>query len=322
MSKPRRKSPWRKVLATAAYLAVCLAFLLVGTIFYAFGQSATLTQIVRQRLAHTRPQDVFDDKSAVTMLVLGCDQDRYYGGKQILKTAARSDMMLLVRFDFAKKKISAISIPRDLILEMPGFKRMRINAFHAAGKTPEEGREFSKRAVEYALNVSIDRVMELNFDKFQEVVDMVGGVDVFVDKHLKYTDVRGGLFIDIKPGRQHLDGYNSMCFVRYRHGDSDFNRQDRQKQLMLALKDKIIHEPGRLPAVTEKMREVLGSELSADEVAAMALFAQSIGNDNVKMGQVPVVELPRYELALDESKLDEVLTRFNFREPEKLGARG
>lgn len=285
--------------------------------FYAVKQSPTLTALFDQRFRGVKPQQVFQTSGAVTMLILGCDEDRYYGGKQILSTAARSDMMLLARMDFTNKKITAVSIPRDIVVELPGFRRHRINAYHSLGKDAEEGRELSKRAVEYLLGVSIDRVIDLNYTAFQEMVDIVGGVEMFVAKDMKYTDKAGGLFIDLKAGRQTLNGEDAMGFVRYRKGDSDFERQNRQKELLMAFKQKVMTMPGKLPVVTEKARDVLGGVLTASEVAALALFAQEIGNDNVKMGQVPVVDLEggnRYDLTVDRTKVEEVLRMHNFRE--------
>ncbi|MBL8088516.1 MAG: LCP family protein [Chthonomonas sp.] len=314
MAAKKKKPIWLRILAGLTYGALCLAMVSCGTIWYAFNQSETLTQFMRQKVFNTPPQVAFNNENTVNMLILGCDEDRYYGGKQVLKTAARSDMILLARLDFVNRKITGVSIPRDVVVEMPGFRRSRINAFHAMGSTPEEGRQLAKRAVEYVLGVDVDRVMEVNYEKFQEMIDLVGGVEVFVDKPLKYTDKRGGLFIDIDAGRQHLAGYDAMCFVRYRKGDSDFKRQDRQKQLLFAFKEQLFHQPGKLPTVVEKVREVLGNELSAEEVAALGLFAQAIGNDNIKLGQVPVIELQHYDLAIDRDKLDETLRTYNFRE--------
>ncbi len=285
--------------------------------FYAVRQSPTLSALFDQRVRGVKPQQIFDQSGAITILILGCDEDRYYGGKQILDKAARSDMMLLARMDFTNKKITALSIPRDIVVELPGFRRHRINAYHSLGKDSAEGRELSKRAVEYLLSVDIDRVVDLNYGAFQDMVNLVGGVEIFVPKNLKYTDKAGDLFIDIKAGRQTLNGYDAMCFVRYRKGDSDFERQSRQKDLMLAFKQKVMSMPGKLPMVTEKARDVLGGVLSAEEVAALALFAQEIGNDNVKMGQIPVVDLEggnKYDLAVDRRKVEEVLRFHNFRE--------
>ncbi|MBS1705967.1 MAG: LCP family protein [Armatimonadetes bacterium] len=309
-----------RLLAGLAWLGVCLLALAGGTVWNWINSSAVAKALVIQQIRKTPPKEVFHNQDSLTFLVLGCDEDRYYGGKQILSNAARSDMMLIARLDFLTNKITAVSIPRDTVVDMPGYSRRRINAFHALGKNSGEGGEYAKRAVEFLLDnqVRIDRVMEINYKAFQDMINLVGGVNIFVDKKMEYTDKRGGLFIDLKPGKQTLDGYNAMCYVRYRHGDSDFLRQDRQKNLMTAFKNKLEGQPQLLGKVADKVREVLGNELSAEEVAAVAIFAKEIGNDNIKMGQLPTYELPRptrgspYYLALDRDKARETLARFGF----------
>ncbi len=275
------------------------------------GQSSVMTAVTMQTIKRTTPQEIFSQKNSINLLLLGCDEDLSYGGRKVLKQNARSDMMLLAHLDFKANRITGVSIPRDLLLDMPGYRTMKINAYHTIG-----GPQLSQQAVEFLTGVSIDRVLVLNYKAFQEMVNLVGGVDVFVHKHLKYTDKAGGLFINIKPGRQHLNGYNSMCFVRYRHGDSDFVRQDRQKEFLMAFKDSIMASPGLLPKVIEKSRAVLGDSLTPDELAAVAIFARKVGNENVKMGQIPVIEGSGYDLLVDRSGTQDTLKKFHFLDDE------
>lgn len=314
-SKPKTTPNWIRVLRGMVYVAFCLLAVGVGVFMFLMRGNDVSNSIVSQTVFRTPPQDIFQ-KNQVTMLVLGCDEDRYYGGKQILNTSARSDMMLLAKLDFDKKRITAVSIPRDLLVEMPGFRSMKINGFHAeGGKDPKKGRELAKQAVEFVLGVNIDRVVELNYNAFKTMIDMVGGVDVFVDKPLHYDDNRGGLHIHLDPGRQVLDGDKAMGYVRYRHSDSDFKRQERQKSLMYSFKDRLLHQPGKMMSVVEQVRELFNRELEPAEIAAVALFTKNIGNDNIKMGQIPVVELPRkYFLGIDHEKLPGVLEQYNFSE--------
>lgn len=314
-----RKSPrplWLRILGGLVYSTLLVAVLAGAAVAGWVGQSKVASAVARQMVAQTTPQQVFNGKRAFTLLILGCDEDRYYGGKQILKTNARSDMMLVVRLDFERKRITGLSIPRDLIVRLPGYRSHKINAYHVLG-----GAELSQRAVEYVLGVPIDRTTELNYKAFQEMVDLVGGVEMYIPKALKYTDRRGGLFVDLKPGRQVLDGYEAMGFVRIRHSDSDFARQQRQKDFMLGFKDAMMAKPGLITLVADKARDVMGDKLSAEEVAALVLFARKVGNDNVKMGQLPVVEAGGYNLALDEAKLPDTLREYNLVPAELTGYR-
>src|SRR5207253_927402 len=144
-------------------------------------------------------------------------------------------------------RITGVSIPRDTLAAPDGYKRQKINAFHLLG-----GPDLSKAAVESLIPVQIDRVVVLNYKAFEDMIDLVGGVDVSVPKKMDYDDVRGHLHIHLKPGPQHLGGEDAVGFVRFRHSDDDFHRQGRQKAFLLAFKNAVMHRPSALPQVAVK----------------------------------------------------------------------
>lgn len=247
--------------------------------------------------------------------MLGCDEDWYFGGKQLIRHKARSDMMLLCRIDFKHKQISGISIPRDTLVASDGHRAQKINAYHLYGKTDEEKSASSKEAVETLLpGVQIDRVLVLDFDSFNKMVDVVGGVDVYVPKNMNYDDERGHLHIHLKAGHQHLDGDQAQGFVRFRHSDDDFHRSARQHDFVLAFKDAVKSHLAQLPDVVEKARDLTGHALSDEELAYIANFAESVGSDNIVMGLLPVVDArdDAFDLRVDESKVDDVLRQYHF----------
>lgn len=308
---------WIRAVKGLLYTALCGSSALVGAGMYCvgIGKSAVVSEVVDQVIHQTRPEVVFDDRDAVNILLLGCDEDLAPGGKKIIHASARSDMMLVARVDFKNRRITGVSIPRDTLVALPGYHEQKINAYHALGGA-QHGKDLARQAAESVVGVPIDRVVEIDYRAFQDMVNMVGGVDVFVNKPLKYTDRAGGLFINLKPGRQHLDGYKSMCFVRYRHGDSDFNRQQRQKDFLLAFKDSVFGHWTMIGNIADKAVEMMGGGLSAKEVAALALFSKKIGNDNIKMGQVPVIEVEHYNLRVDHAELLKTLREFHFLDGE------
>ncbi len=313
--KPKPKPIWKRILGVTAYAGVCVAIVGAGSMARIVNSSPIISSITNQVLRHTPPQQIFN-QSSINLLVLGCDEDLAPGGKKILKAAARSDMMMVARLDFAHRRITGLSIPRDMLVRLPGYPQHKMNAFHAIG-----GNDLAQKAVEHVLGISIDRTVTVQYPAFQDLVNLVGGIEVFVKKPLKYTDKAGGLFIDIKSGRQHLDGYNAMCFVRYRHGDSDFARQERQRDFMLAFKDAVLHHPNMIGAVANQAKEVFGGTMDNEEMASLALFARSVGSDNIKMGQVPVVQEGRYSIYLDRRNLKRTLKQFNFAQTEKTAFR-
>jgi len=305
---PRTQQPkptWVRIAGGACYGITCILSLGIGSIAGWINTSTVARTVVMQRLKNTPPQEAWGGRDSVNLLVLGCDEDRYYRGISILDHQARSDMMLVAKLDFKNNCVTGVSIPRDTLAAPKGFRRQKINAYHKIG-----GPALSKKAVESILPVQIDRVVVLNYGAFEQMVDMVGGVTLDVPKKMDYDDNAGGLHIHFKPGMQHLGGDDAVGFVRFRHSDDDYHRQARQKEFLVAFKNSVMRHPGLLPAVAEKARDVMGRSLSPDEIASLALFVKGVGNNSIKMGMIPTVAAGGSNLRIDRHKLPKVLGQF------------
>lgn len=249
------------------------------------------------------PVDPFAGKPALTVLILGCDADYSRGGKRVLRKYARSDMMLVARFDFAAQRVAGLSIPRDTLVAVNGYPEQKINAYHSLG-----GPDLAKQAVENLLGLRIDRVIVLDFDAFQRMVDAVGGVEIDVKKRMKWVDRAAKLTIDLKPGKQVLGGYDAMGFVRFRHTDSDLHRTERQRQFLMAFRAAVQKKPFQLPNVINQAAAVVNGAFSPVELVALAEFAQKLGDGQIQMSVVPTFEVQGYNLRVDSKKLTETLT--------------
>jgi len=302
--KKAKKTPtWKKVMGGVWYLCICALVVALGAGAQWVQRSPIILEGLLQTARNQSAEDIFQ-KDTLTLLVLGCDEDRAYGGKKVLRQYARSDMMMVAKFDFENKRVGGVSIPRDLEVDLPGYSGRKINAYHSIG-----GPELAKAAAEKVVGVPIDKVVIINYEAFQKMVDAAGGVEIFVPKPMKFTDRRGGLFIDLKAGRQTLNGYDAMCFVRFRHDAlSDFARQDRQKDFMMAFKETVKKSPDKFPEVTNRAEEVLNGAMTSSEIAALGRFMQSVANDNIKMAAVPTLPGRGSNLNLDYPKLPEILS--------------
>jgi LCP family protein required for cell wall assembly len=315
--KKREERPtWLRVVAGAGYCLFLAFALFAGALYGWIGRSQVISSAMSIVAHHTPPREVFGSDH-VTILLLGCDEDLYKGGYKkkhgpiVERSQARSDMMLVARIDFANKRITGVSIPRDTVCELPGYKPQKINAYHAIAKPGQEN-ELTKQAVEFLLpGVAIDTVAAIDYDAFQKMVNMVGGVHVDIDRRMKYTDRAGGLFINFRPGKnQLLDGYQAMCYVRYRHGDSDFKRQERQKQFLIDLKNAVLAKPLMIGDVADQAVATLGGGLTAQQLASLALFAKDVPEKNIQMGQVPVLPDKGTDLRIDTAHLQQTLQQF------------
>lgn len=292
-----------------AYSVVLASALVVGTFMGWISQSDVARETLAITLSKEEPQEAFK-KDSLTLLVLGCDEDRAPGGR-VVRENARSDMIMVAKLDFERNLVSGLSIPRDTIV-----RGQKINAYHAIG-----GKEKSQEVIEDLLGIKIDRTIVLNYQAFQDMIDLVGGVEVFVPKAMKYTDRRGDLYIDIKQGLQRLDGYDAMGFVRYRKGDSDFVRQERQKEFMLAFKEEVKQHASAAPQLAQKAVELTDNVFTAREMGHLILFGQKVGAENVKMGMLPITEGPGYAVNVDRSKLRDALIEFRLIEGEAYSQR-
>lgn len=318
-SQSGRKPIWRKILGGTFYGLFCSAVFVVASGAGWAKTSPLLMRILQSKLSNnaitgtfiSKPTNPFENMQSFTLLVLGCDEDWYYGGKQLIRHQARSDMMMVTRFDFANNRISGLTVPRDTLAQVPGYRMQKINGYHLLG-----GDDLSKQAVESLIpDVHVDRVVALNYDAFKKMVDILGGIEVYVPKNMDYDDNRGHLHIHLKAGRQKLTGDQAIGFVRFRHADDDFHRVNRQHDFMLAVKDTMRDHITALPAVMNEAENLVNHSLSKDEMAALAEFGQRIGNDNIKMATIPVVDVPgTYDLAVDQRELPKMLRKMHFTE--------
>lgn len=316
----RPKSLFARIVSGVAYTLFLATALLGGTAAGWVGKTPQARALATQMIGREKPAEVFKDQTQ-TLLLLGCDVDLSTGGARVLRKAARTDMMLIAKLDFEKGEITGVSIPRDTECRLPGYRRMKINAYHAIAKPGEEA-ELTKQAVEHVVpGVKIDRVVTLDYEAFQKVVNMIGGVDVIVPFNMKYTDRAGGLYIDLKEGNRHLDGYKAMGFVRYRKGSrgyrdvTDFERQENQKKLLVAVKDQALKNWTQLPEIMQAAKAVFGDALTEPEIASIALFAKDLPKDKIRMGQIPVIEQKgTTNLRVDETALPQVLSQYGLLE--------
>jgi LCP family protein required for cell wall assembly len=218
-------------------------------------------------------------------------------------------MIMVARLHFAEARITGITIPRDTLARIPGYSTRRINAFHSVG-----GPNLAKEAVEDTIGVKIDRVIVVNYRVFQNMVDMIGGIDIDVKKKMHYTDERGDLYVDFEPGFQHMDGYKAMTYVRYRK-DSDFNRQERQRGFLVAFKNQALKNMTKAGQLSEKVGDLTGNVFSREELVSLMNFASGVETSNIKLGMLPVLDASNYDLVVDTRKLYDTLVEYELIDP-------
>jgi polyisoprenyl-teichoic acid--peptidoglycan teichoic acid transferase len=194
-------------------------------------ESVPLAVQVRSQLKHVapgRPQ---------TILVIGDDR-RKIDIRQHNPT--RSDTMILVRLDPKRGATAMMSLPRDLLVTIPGHGVDKLNAAFSYGEDA-----LTLQTIRSLLHIPIHHYVRVTFWGFKEAVDRLGCVYVDVDRRYfndNHPPVGGGgayAAIDVPAGYQKLCGERALDYVRYRHLDSDLVRAARQQSFLGQAKDQI-----------------------------------------------------------------------------------
>ncbi|HYW18507.1 MAG TPA: LCP family protein [Nodularia sp. (in: cyanobacteria)] len=197
-----------------------------------------------------------------------------------------ADVMILIKFDPATKKIAMLSIPRDTRTEVIGYGVKKLNAANVDG-----GPALTAKSVSNLLgDVAIDRYIRINVLGVGKLIDALGGVTVHVPKDLKYQDDSQRLYINLKAGQQHLNGDQALQLLRFRHDElGDIGRVQRQQMLIRALMDQTLNPATvtQLPKVLNVVKDNLDTNLTIEELLALAGFGVRTNRSNMQMFMLP-----------------------------------
>ncbi len=223
-------------------------------------------------------------KKDITFLLLGIDANDTNKAK-----GQRTDTMMLCRYDSTTGKISILSIPRDTMATIRGRKnKEKINHAHAYG-----GPELSVKAVKDLLGISLDYYVRVDYQIVKDVVDLIGGVEIDVPMDMKYSDPWADppLNINLKKGKQVLDGDKSLQYLRYRKGyaDQDLGRIEAQHQFMSSAIKKALNPINilKLPKFIDTYIENVDTNIPLDVIAKFALKAKNVDTENIEMATLP-----------------------------------
>ena len=285
--RPIRRSPAQiagKVFGAFSLVALAAISSYGG---YLYHRSPTIQKYlpsIFQQAFHTpKITEAFPNQHALNLMIIGRDRD-YDDYDRALKSRARSDILMVAHLDFDKKNLTLFSIPRDTRAHIAGHGTTKINAAHEFG-----GPALAEQTVQTNFGIPSDKYMALDFEGFEQAIDILGGVDLVVDKKMDYDDNWGHLHIHLKPGFQHLDGRQAMGFVRFRHSDSDLVRVQRQQTLIAALKAKL-RQPQTLAKIgplLETIDKHIDSDLSSDQKVALARYVHDTPHDQITMATLP-----------------------------------
>ncbi len=222
----------------------------------------------------------------VNILVLGIDRVLDAPPGSLDAFGGRSDTILVLRFDPTDYSVKMLSIPRDSRVNIPGVGYTKINDANIHG-----GPALTARVLSKTLNdIPIDRYVRVTTDTFKQMVDLAGGVEVFVPYAMKYEDKTQNLKIDLPAGRQILNGEQAEHFARFRKDSyGDIGRVQRQQTLLKALRQRL-YTPAILPQIPKAislLEQSIDTNLTWEEMLTLANFGRQVERENVQMVMLP-----------------------------------
>jgi LCP family protein required for cell wall assembly len=197
-----------------------------------------------------------------------------------------TDTMLLLRFDPENNKLTALSIPRDTRVNLEGYGYRKINAANDYG-----GPALAAQAVSNLVpGVNVDRYVRVNVQGIEQLINALGGINVYVPRDMKYNDFSQHFYVNLKKGEQKLDGEKALQFMRFRHDSmGDIGRIQRQQILMRALSEQALKPSTliQLPKIFSIIQSHIDTNLTSRELMALSGFATKIQKSNIQMLMLP-----------------------------------
>lgn len=216
-------------------------------------------------------------------------------GKANEKTAGQNltDTIMIASFDFSRKRIALLSLPRDLYVEIPGTHTFtKLNALYQIDQDNKASAETIKQAVSNIIGLPIHAFATLDYDGFINIVNLVGGVSIYVEQDLFDSRFPGPNYsyetFSINKGWQDLDGATALKYVRERHSDpeGDFGRAKRQQAILSALKKKafslkILFNPFAVSNIINTLGDHIRTDLSLENMQSLIGLADDFDTTNI-----------------------------------------
>lgn len=216
----------------------------------------------------------------ISFLLIGAD-------KRPGETAYNSDSIIVASFDPETKLISMLSIPRDTRVTLPGSSSFtKINAVPMLRGIPE-----LMNQVTDLTGIKLDGYVLTNFEGFKDIIDTLGGINLYVEKDMFYEtgDKKDGI-INLKAGEQRLNGTQALEYARFRHdATADIGRTARQQNVLKAVAKEILQPATitKLPKLIPQMQKAVETNLTVMDLLKLSTAAASFNSSNIVTQTLP-----------------------------------
>jgi len=259
-----------KILRIVAILLLAMGAAFAGAAFKVKTFVEPQPQTIKESISFT------EESGSINILLIGIDD--VDGGR-------RADAIAYATIDIDNKIVRLMSIPRDTRVQLPKRGWEKIAHAYAYG-----GVDLLRETVVNYLGMPINYYVLVNYDTFPAIVDLIGGVEIDVQKRMVYNDYAGKLFINIPKGLQVLDGKNALHYVRFRHDAlGDIGRVKRQQDFIKAVLQKL-QSPYMIPKIPDlanKVIEMVNSDMTPAQGLQLASYLVSMPGENIRFFTMP-----------------------------------
>jgi polyisoprenyl-teichoic acid--peptidoglycan teichoic acid transferase len=234
----------RVTIGVLVLLLLVVVWAIASWFAFSSGVSNANKQLTPDARSALTPQSGLLLSHPTTVLLLGTDNSQIGG-----RTGDRhSDSILLLRTEPSHHRVYYLSIPRDLVVPIPGYSTQKINAAFQIG-----GPALAIRTIRQLTGTDINHIVVVNFADFKDLIDALGGIDVDVPAPIRSnrfdcpyaTQARCSQWQGWRfpKGKQHMSGQRALIYSRIRENmlnpaETDVTRGARQQLVMDALTSK------------------------------------------------------------------------------------
>ncbi|MEI8103583.1 MAG: LCP family protein [Candidatus Moraniibacteriota bacterium] len=228
-----------------------------------------------------------DDQGIINILLLGIAGVHQPGN-------LLTDTIIVLRLDTVNHRVGLLSIPRDLFVPIGDSTSpsTKINALYPIGNNEGKGVAYTEQAVSLVTGLPIHYFVVANFNGFQQVVDAIGGVSIYVERDLYDARYPGPNYsyeiFSITQGWQTLDGATALKYARERHNDpeGDFGRAKRQQVILQAVREKILSaktlaNPFAMNQLLNALGDNVRTNIAQDEIPAFLEVARTLDTHTI-----------------------------------------
>lgn len=214
------------------------------------------------------------------------------------------DVIRIARVDFVTPKITVLSLPRDLWVEIPEIEEHyeithgKLNQAYFYGGPgmgyydgPGGGPGLLARTLDLNFGLRVDHYGAINMLTFVKIVDAVGGIDIYLPNDVdgRPIDEKTEDMGYFTAGQHHFTGNEALRFSRIRKRYNDFTRMDHQTTILCALREKVLSPAmlPKLPKIVAAFQDAVLTDLSLEQLSQLACLLPQVERENLVFASLP-----------------------------------